>query len=70
MEATYAAEIRALRTKHDLTQAEVAEGLREDFGLTISEKTYQRWETGQQYPRPRHRRVLAMFFATRSRERV
>ncbi len=63
MNDAYGKELKGRRQRANLTQAELARKLRDDYNLTVAPRTIQKWEAGV-FPRPRHRRALAAFFAT------
>ena len=45
--------LRAWRHKHGLTQEQAAEKIAEVLGKPVEPRTYQRWESGESFPRPK-----------------
>lgn len=58
--------LRALRKNHDWTIRDVAANLRDEYGITVAEKTIYGWESNQAYPRTETLLALCEIYQTDS----
>lgn len=56
--------LKALRKNHGWTIRDVAAYLRDDYGITVAEKTVYGWESNQAYPRTETLLALCEMYQT------
>lgn len=62
MEIEIGRKIKELRIKKNLSQAELAEKINEQFNTTLNKGLISKWENGLGDPRLEYARFLALFF--------